>query len=311
MKTLTFFLLTFAVAALMACQKNLQEKESSPAQLNRVSYMSEATGAERDYLVYLPEGYNSEKDKKWPVLLFLHGNGERGNAKDELDYVIIHGPLYEAWIQKRDLPFIIVAPQLPMYGMDSLADYIRNRKKEDIPQRLEQGVPGRPEEFPTPYPMTGAVEDTTSALPPEGPPEGWFKLENDLLTIIDKTLSEYSADADRFYLSGISYGGFGTWYFASKHPELFAAMVPVVGYGHPDLMEPIAKQQLPVWCFAGGRDLVVHPRYFYPGMNQLENLGHKEVLFTIHEDMSHDAWRRIYAGDDVYNWMLDHKRKSK
>lgn len=309
MKSTIFLLCAVVPAFFLACATGSKMKEVSPAELTRVSYMSKATGEERDYFVYLPKGYKSETGKKWPVMLFLHGNGERGNAKDELDFVLTHGPLYEAWVQKRDLPFIIVTPQLPMYGMDSLAGYIKNRKKEDIPRRLEQGVPDRPEEFATPYPMTGAVEDTTSDLPPEGPPVGWFMLEDDLLAIIDNTLADYAADTNRLYLTGISYGGFGTWYIASKHPELFAAIVPVVGYGHPGLMAPIAKQQLPVWCFAGGRDNVVHPRYFYTGLNELESLGHKNVMFTIHADMNHDAWRRIYGGKDVYDWLLLHKRK--
>jgi predicted peptidase len=291
-------------------QKKQAGREASAAELTKVSYQSKATGQERDYFVYLPKGYRSEPGKKWPVMLFLHGNGERGNAKDELEYVLVHGPLYEAWVQKKDLPFIIVAPQLPMYGMDSVAAYIRSRKKEDIPQRQAQGVPARPGEFSTPNPMEGAVQDTNIPAPPEGPPVGWFMLEDDLLQIVNHTLKNYQADADRLYLTGISYGGFGTWYFASKHPELFAAIVPVVGYGHPNLMKPIAARQLPVWAFAGGRDGVVQPQYFYPGLNRLESLGHKDVRFTIHADMNHDAWVRVYAGQDVYDWMLSQKRNS-
>ena len=49
-------------------------------------------------------------------MLFLHGDGERGDGKGELDYVLVHGPLFEAWCQRRDLPFIIISPQLPMFG---------------------------------------------------------------------------------------------------------------------------------------------------------------------------------------------------
>lgn len=310
------FLSTIFLSLLITIQFSYGQKKQringpSPAELTKVSYMSNATGQERDYFVYLPKGYRSDANKKWPVMLFLHGNGERGDAKAELDYVITHGPLYEAWVQKRDLPFIIVAPQLPMYGMDSLADYIRNRRPEGIPQRLAQGVPARPDKFPISQPMEGAAENINIPTPPEGPRVGWFMLEDDLLTIIDQTLKGYSVDEDRVYLSGISYGGFGSWYFAAKHPELFAAMVPVVGYGHPDLMESIAKEQLPVWVFAGGRDQVVQPQYFYPALNKLEELGHKNIMFTIHADMGHDTWVRVYAGQDVYNWLLLQKRGEK
>jgi predicted peptidase len=91
---------------------------------------------------------------------------------------------------------------------------------------------------------------------------------------------------------------------ASKHPQLFSAIIPVVGWGHPDLMKPIAQHRIPVWAFAGGRDQVVQLQFFYAGLNKLESLGHDNVRFTVHEDMSHDAWTRVYASTDIYEWML-------
>jgi hypothetical protein len=63
-----------------------------------------------------------------------------------------------------------------------------------------------------------------------------------------------------------------------------------------------------VWCFAGGRDPVVRPPYFYPVLNELERAGATEVRFTNHEDMGHLAWVRIYEGADLYEWMLTKSR---
>jgi predicted peptidase len=62
------------------------------------------------YLLYLPQGYGEKKDQKWPLMLFLHGAGERG---DDLDLVKKHGPpkLIE---QGKAFPFIIVSPQCPL-----------------------------------------------------------------------------------------------------------------------------------------------------------------------------------------------------
>lgn len=61
-----------------------------------------------DYLLYLPPGYG-EKEQKWPLIMFLHGAGERG---DNLELVKKHGPpkLIE---QGKNFPFIIVSPQCP------------------------------------------------------------------------------------------------------------------------------------------------------------------------------------------------------
>jgi predicted peptidase len=41
------------------------------------------------YLMYLPEGYKEKADAKWPLMIFLHGAGERG---DDLNHVKVHGP---------------------------------------------------------------------------------------------------------------------------------------------------------------------------------------------------------------------------
>jgi predicted peptidase len=300
------------LAIMVSCSntgRNTQDSMQSPPDLTRASYMSEATGAERDYFVYLPAGYRSEPGRKWPVIMFLHGNGERGNAKDELDYVMVHGPLSEAWAQKRDLPFIIVVPQLPMYGMDEQTDYIRYRTTDIIPRRLEEGAP--PRRAISVQTIQMATEPVPDSLPypPEGPVNGWFMLEDDLLSILDRVITGYAVDENRVYLTGISYGGFGTWYMASKHPERFAAIAPVVGYGHPAVVEPVARHQLPVWAFAGGRDTVVPASHFYAALNALESYGHNHVRFTIHADMGHDAWKRIYAGQDLYDWLLEQRRE--
>lgn len=283
---------------------------TTPEQLERIPYNSEIAGEEREYYLYLPKGYELQPDEPWPVLMFLHGNGERGNGKDELDFVMAHGPLMEAWVQKRDLPFIIIAPQLHMFGLDTMGiNYLTNRDITTVPQRQEIGVPDREPDFSTPESMNAQppVTEFGSELPLSE--YGWDRVQNDLNGMLDYVLENYNADSNRVYLSGLSYGGFGTWYMGSHYPERFAAINPVVGWGHPSLMKSIADHQLPVWVIAGGRDFVVEKKYFYEGLNVLEGLGHKEVLFTVHEDMGHDTWRRVYAGEDIYNWLLSHKKE--
>ena len=297
MKLLVSLLLYASVAA-------CAHLDGGDPRLLRESYFSEVTRLERDYFVYLPRGFAARRT--WPVLLFLHGNGERGDGKDELDFVLKHGPLYEAWVQKRDLPFVIVSPQLPMYEMGDVP-YIRDRRIEDIPRRLADGTPPRNRKFPSTDPMNGAPRKAPE-FGIEGPPSGWPLHDRELIGIVDHVIATYRGDPKRVYISGISYGGFGVWYMAGKYPARFAAANPVVGYAHPDLVDSIARHQMPVWCFAGGRDPAVPVGYFYDGMNELERLGHEDVRFTVEEDMNHDVWTRVYAGDDIYNWMLSHTK---
>lgn len=62
-----------------------------------------------NYLLYIPEGY-ADSQKKWPLILFLHGAGERGN---DLTKVAVHGPPKLIAAENKALPFIIVSPQCP------------------------------------------------------------------------------------------------------------------------------------------------------------------------------------------------------
>jgi len=64
---------------------------------------------ETQYLLYLPEGYERDTTKQWPLMIFLHGSGESGV---DLEKVKVHGPakLIEAG---KKFPFIVVSPQAP------------------------------------------------------------------------------------------------------------------------------------------------------------------------------------------------------
>jgi predicted peptidase len=279
----------------------------SPPELRRVSYASKHTGAERDYFVYLPRGHT--QSESWPVILFLHGDGERGDAKADLDYVLCHGPLYEAWIQKRDLPFIIVSPQLPLFAGAADNSFFRNRTRAVIPQRLAAGAPARPDETNSRLaePMGGVIPANPEGAADDDT-EGWQSIEPELLSMLDHVQREFGGDPRRVYLTGLSRGGFGAWWLAAKHPGRFAAIAPVVGYGHPDLAEPVAKTRLPLWQFAGGRDPAVPLRFFFVLLDRLEALGHPAVRFTIHEDLGHFTWVRVYGGQDLYDWFLANRR---
>lgn len=60
------------------------------------------------YLQYLPEGYGKDPTKKWPMILFLHGAGERG---EQVEMVKQHG--IARVVEERGLPFVTISPQCP------------------------------------------------------------------------------------------------------------------------------------------------------------------------------------------------------
>ncbi len=61
------------------------------------------------YLIYLPKPYAEDKGVKWPLLLFLHGAGERGS---DVNKVKAHGPP-RLINEGKEFPFIVVSPQVP------------------------------------------------------------------------------------------------------------------------------------------------------------------------------------------------------
>lgn len=62
-----------------------------------------------NYLLYLPDNFDSKPDEQWPLLVFLHGSGERGN---DLEKVKVHGPP-KLIAQGKAMPFVVLSPQCP------------------------------------------------------------------------------------------------------------------------------------------------------------------------------------------------------
>jgi predicted peptidase len=257
---------------------------ASGGELLHKFFHSLLTDGERKYWLYLPKGYEDDDNRTWPVILFLHGGGERG---DDLDLVLLHGPIMEV-AKGRDLPFIIIAPQLP--SRPENAPLARVRKRWPEGQRK---------------PMVRETLGEELTWGPLGPPSGWNESEKDLLLILDDVLRETRADPDRVYLTGLSYGGFGAWYMATHYPARWAAIAPMCGSGDPSLVHNIG--QTPVWLFQGGRDTLVLPEWPLKTADALDRAG-GNVRVTVHEDLAHDCWTRVYGGEDFYNWLLSHSR---
>ena len=84
----------------------------------RLVHSSDGETIEMNYLLYQPPTYETGDDN-WPLLLFLHGAGERG---DDLELVKVHGPP-KMIAQGMDFPFVVISPQCPegeIWSIDTL-----------------------------------------------------------------------------------------------------------------------------------------------------------------------------------------------
>lgn len=125
---------------------------------------------------------------------------------------------------------------------------------------------------------------------------------NDLL---DTALAKYRIDADHVYLTGLSMGGFGTWETAFRHPDRFAAIVPIAGGAHPDDAPTVVD--LPTWIFHGQKDPTVPVRLDLRMADTLTKL-HARFKMSIDPEAGHDSWTNAYAADELYDWMLQQTR---
>ena len=106
MKLKLLFTLTVLTATALFAQNDpdisMQKREHFEKQITKTASL--------DYLLFLPEGYEAGGEKKWPLMLFLHGAGERGT---NVARVAVHGPA-KLVKTKKDFPFILVSPQCPI-----------------------------------------------------------------------------------------------------------------------------------------------------------------------------------------------------
>lgn len=224
------------------CMQKMVEPENLGTLAAHKAELEVSRKVDTEYLVYLPEDYTHAKS--WPLMLFLHGAGERG---DDINRVKIHGPM-KLVEQGKQFPFIIVAPQCPK--------------------------------------------------------DQWWDLDA-LGSLLDRIESEYSVDADRIYVTGLSMGGYGTWKLALQYPDRFAAIVPICGGGTRGVANRI--KHLPIWVFHGDADEVVSIDESRKMVDALKAVG-GNVTFTVYPGVGHDSWTQTYDNPELYEWLLSHRR---
>lgn len=203
-------------------------------------------GKAMPYKMYLPTEYPQDDETKWPLVIFLHGAGERGT---DLKAVSRHGPLREAE-QGREFPFLIAAPQLS--GQEYWGGYIESLN-------------------------------------------AW----------LDDLLVTYRIDPERVYLTGLSMGGTGTWLWAMASADRFAAILPICGTGICWCAGNV--KDLPIWTFHGSDDETIPVDESIRMVDRVNASGGNARL-TICEGYTHDCWTDTYAREDVYAWLLSHRR---
>ncbi len=97
------------VAAFLSCNLAAQSDDMPRNQTAQSAELAYTKSVTLRYLLFLPKGHEQDKSKKWPLMVFLHGAGERGT---NLNRVAVHGPP-KIVANRPDFPCILISPQCP------------------------------------------------------------------------------------------------------------------------------------------------------------------------------------------------------
>ena len=133
----------------------------------------------------------------------------------------------------------------------------------------------------------------------------WFEIFEQLIAFAKFVYSQPTTDRGRFYLTGVSMGGYGAWQLAMTCPELFAALLPICGGGM--YWNTVRLKEIPVWAFHGALDPAVYITESINMVNGVNRAGGKAKL-TVYPDVEHNAWDYAYKDPEFWNWMLLQKK---
>ena len=219
------------------------------------------------YRLHRPAGASAERPL--PLVVFLHGAGERGADNTSQ---LRHFP--ERWVRESHLgarhPAMVLAVQCP--EDENWGGVIRD----------------------------GEGEWNIAATPPTPGMQAVEMLVRDLA-------QESGVDRSRIYLTGLSMGGFGSWELLARHGDWFAAAVPICGGADPNHGRMIVESGVPIWNFHGMADKVV-PLSASRGIVEAIRAAGGRVGNTELPDVGHNSWAHAYGPNGAIDWMFAQRR---
>jgi predicted peptidase len=251
---------------------------------------ADSSGLNLPYRLFVPQNYDPKE--KYPLVLYLHGSGERGtDNRQPLDIEQFAQRFYSPEAQAAHPSFFLV-PQCPweVLGGDPRGEYWVNNF-ETYPDGTPHPGFSWTSYSTADYPVSTSLSAVTNLIP--------------------SLLNEFSIDSSRLYATGWSMGGDGTWDLLMRNPGLFAAGIPVAGMGDPTQAAQLANT--PLWVFHGRDDTATDPEAARTMVSAVQaqggNIRYTEYADGNHYTVAEDG--RVYQEPGLMEWLFAQRLPNK
>lgn len=222
------------------------------------------------YRILLPLNY--DPTKQYPLILFLHGSGERGNDNEAQ---LTHGAtLFLRDSIRKNYPAIVVFPQCSSKSYWSNVSIVND----------------------------SITKTRIFNFDKSGKPTTAMRLLLKLLNTLEKN---YPVQKSQFYVGGLSMGGMGTFEIVRRKPNMFAAALPICGGADTAIASKLTKTNW--WLFHGEKDNIVNVQYSKDMASAIKHAG-GSVKLTVYPEANHNSWDIAFAENDFMRWMFSNHK---
>ncbi|MFC1499555.1 prolyl oligopeptidase family serine peptidase [Candidatus Zixiibacteriota bacterium] len=129
-------------------------------------------------------------------------------------------------------------------------------------------------------------------------------MEGAILALIDSVRTQYSIDDDRILVTGFSFGGIGTWYYAGMHPEIFSAAIPIASRVTEDFLVNI--DDIPIYVIHSTADEVLPSSEIVERVDTLKMRGADITLLLINGVSHYETGAFVNPLKNSIAWLREH-----
>jgi len=245
-----------------------------------------------NYRLLMPDGYDPAFAEGYPILMMMHGFGERGNCDNDICY---HAD--------RTWNPVANSPAAPTNADNELLNNDHNLLHGGqahllAVQRAKGKLPGDDTMDPRAFPGFVFFPQNLN---------GWdhFAVQ-DAIRTLRLLIKKYNIDEDRVYVEGISNGGHGLYEAIKRAPWLFSGAVAMSAIDDGFInSQGIAASiaHIPLWIFQGGMDVNPYPSKTRRYIQQFRSAG-GNPRYTLYPELGHGTWNKAFGEQDFFAWML-------